>query len=82
MHGPAGGQPVLVALSPEAINPWIAAMHAHASQLRTRDYPALQLARAAVNGSRCGALAAVALFPNDPLVFDSLAGLTRAARRF
>jgi LmbE family N-acetylglucosaminyl deacetylase len=79
---PAGVQPVLIELSREVINTWTKAMEAHASQLRTRNYPALQLARAAVNGSRCGAMAAIALFPNDPLVFASLAPLTRAARRF
>ena len=79
---PAGVQPVLVALSPATIKTWIEAMEAHASQLRTRNYPALQLARASVNGSRCGALAAIALWPNDPPVFASLVPLTRAARRF
>jgi LmbE family N-acetylglucosaminyl deacetylase len=80
---PPGVPPVLIDVSaPDVINPWIAAMRAHASQLRTRDYPALQLARAAVNGSRCGTLAAIALYPNDPLVFGSLAPLARGARRF
>jgi len=80
---PAGVQPVLVDISAQGVIPaWVDAMQAHASQLRTRNYPALQLARASVNGSRCGAMAAIALFPNDPLVFDSLAPLTRAARRF
>ncbi len=80
---PAGALPVLVDISdPEVIAAWTRAMEAHASQLRTRDYPALQLARATVNGSRCGTRAAIALFPNDPIVFDSLAPLARAARRF
>ena len=79
---PAGMTPVLIDISAqEVLSAWTDAMHAHASQLRTRNYPALQLARAAVNGSRCGAMAAIALWPNDPLVFDSLAPLTRAARR-
>ena len=80
---PAGIQPVLIDVSaPEVISTWVKAMEAHASQLRTRNYPALQLARAGVNGSRCGAVAAIPLYPNDPLVFASLAPLTRAARRF
>ena len=80
---PAGVPPVLIDISAqEVLTAWTDAMHAHASQLRTRNYPALQLARAAVNGSRCGAMAAIALWPNDPLVFDSLAPLTRATRRF
>ena len=75
--------PILIDVSAqETLTAWTDAMHAHASQLRTRNYPALQLARASVNGSRCGAMAAIALWPNDPLVFDSLATLTRSARRF
>lgn len=80
---PPGVPPVLIDISAqEILTAWTDAMHAHASQLRTRNYPALQLARAAVNGSRCGAMAASALWPNDPLVFDSLAPLSRSARRF
>jgi N-acetylglucosamine malate deacetylase 1 len=80
---PRDTQPVLIDVSaPEIVAAWTASMEAHASQMKTRDYVSLQLARARVNGSRCGASAAIALFPNDPLVFDSLAPLTRAARRF
>lgn len=80
---PGDIRPILIDVSaPEVLAGWIAAMEAHASQLKTRDYVSLQLARARVNGSRCGAEAAIALFPNDPLVFDSLLPLTRAARRF
>jgi LmbE family N-acetylglucosaminyl deacetylase len=80
---PPGVPPVLIDISaPEIIAAWTRAMEAHASQLRTRNYPTLQLARASVNGRRCGAVAAIPLYPNDPLVFTSLAPLTRAARRF
>jgi LmbE family N-acetylglucosaminyl deacetylase len=80
---PAGVLPVLIDVSAQGVlTAWTDAMEAHASQLRTRNYPSLQLARASVNGSRCGAMAAIALYPNDPLVFDSLVPLTRAARRF
>jgi len=80
---PAGVPPVLIDISAQSvISAWTDAMEAHASQLRTRNYPSLQLARAGINGSRCGAMAAIALYPNDPLVFASLAPLTRAARRF
>lgn len=76
-------QPLLIDVSAaETIAAWAAAMEAHASQQQTRNYVGLQLARATVNGSRCGAAAAIPLFPNDPLVFDSLAPLKRAARRF
>ncbi len=75
--------PILIDLSaPGPLAAWTAAMNAHASQLKTRDYPGLQLARARVNGARCGASAAIALYPNDPLVFASLAPLTRSARHF
>ena len=80
---PRHGTPILIDVSAQSVlTAWTDAMNAHASQLRTRNYPSLQLARASVNGSRCGAMAAIALWPNDPLVFDSLAALTRAARRF
>lgn len=80
---PAGVPPLLVDVSPpKVLEAWLAAMKAHASQLQTRNYPALQLSRANVFGARCGTAAAQALFPNDPLVLDSLAGLGRAARHF
>ena len=80
---PRQGTPILIDVSAQGVlTAWTNAMNAHASQLRTRNYPSLQLARASVNGSRCGAMAAIALWPNDPLVFNSLASLDRAARRF
>lgn len=80
---PASVQPVLIDVStPEIIAAWTAAMEAHATQLKTRNYVDLQLARARVNGSRCGTPAAMMLFPNDPLVFESLAALGKGARRF
>ncbi|MBI4624155.1 MAG: PIG-L family deacetylase [Verrucomicrobia bacterium] len=61
---------------------WTAAMQAHVSQVQTRRYVELQLARATVNGERCGLRLAIPLFPSDPLVFGSLGMLERAARRF
>jgi LmbE family N-acetylglucosaminyl deacetylase len=80
---PPGEVPVLVDVSePAVVAAWTAAMRAHVSQVRGRDYPGLQLARARVNGSRAGVAFAQALFPNDPLVFGSLGGLGRSARRF
>ena len=80
---PAGIQPVLIDISaPEIIAAWTAAMEAHASQLKTRNYVELQLARARVHGLRSGLEHGQLLFPNDLLVFDSLAPLTRAKRRF
>ena len=57
-------------------------MAAHASQARTRRYVELQLTRARLYGLRCGVEHAIALFPNDPLRFNSLEQLGGAARRF
>ena len=80
---PPGVPPVLIDISsPEVMAAWTAAMEAHATQMKTRNYAELQIARAKVNGSRCGSSAAQALYPNDSLVFDSLAPLSRGARRF
>ncbi len=80
---PAGVPPVLVDVSaPAVIGAWTAAMQAHATQAQTRRYAELQLARAGVLGARCGVAAAMALWPADPLVFDSLAGIGRGARKF
>ena len=67
---------------PKVVALWTSAMEAHATQRQTRDYGELQLTRARLNGLLCGATHVIALWPNDPPVFDSLAPLTRAARRF
>ena len=75
--------PVLIDVSaPEIVAVWTAAMAAHQSQTATRNYVELQLTRARVFGARAGIGHAIALFPNDPLVFDSLAPLNQGARRF
>ena len=80
---PAGVLPVLMDISDaKVIARWTASMQAHASQLATRNYVELQLARARVQGLRAGVEYAQALYPNDPLIFESLAPLTRTARRF
>ncbi|HVU24369.1 MAG TPA: PIG-L family deacetylase [Opitutus sp.] len=68
--------------TPAVVDAWTAAMRAHASQMATRNYVELQLARAQVNGLRAGVERAIPLFANDTLVFDSLATLGRAARQF
>jgi hypothetical protein len=57
-------------------------MEAHASQMAARNYVELQLARARLLGLRAGIGHAMALFPNDPLVVDSLAQIGGGARRF
>jgi len=75
--------PVFIDVSePAVVEAWTAAIQAHGSQAKTRDYADLVLTRAHANGLRCGVRHAVPLFPNDPLVFDSLAPLARTARRF
>jgi LmbE family N-acetylglucosaminyl deacetylase len=75
--------PVLFDVSePEVVSAWTDSMRAHASQMKTRDYANLQLERARLNGSRCGVGHAIPLFPNDPLVVDSLRQISRTARRF
>ncbi|MDB6170100.1 MAG: N-acetylglucosaminyl deacetylase, LmbE family [Verrucomicrobia bacterium] len=80
---PPGMPPVLIDISaPEIMRLWRAAMAAHASQMRTRNYAELQVTRARVAGLAAGIDHAQALFPNDPLVLDSLAAVTRSARRF
>ena len=80
---PEGQVPILVDVSPpRVLGAWTGAMRAHASQAGTRNYVELQLARARVRGLRAGVGHAQALFPNDPLLFGSLAPIDRAARRF
>ncbi len=78
---PANSSPVLVDIS-DVITPWTQSMEAHASQMKTRNYVELQLARARVLGLDAGVEYAQALYPNDPLLVDSLASLSRGARRF
>lgn len=80
---PADLGAVLVDISqPEVMARWIAAMEAHASQMKTRNYVELQLTRARLHGLRAGVEHAMALFPGDPIVVDSLAPIGRGARRF
>ncbi len=75
--------PVLIDISdPKVIRTWTAAMEAHASQSRTRNYVELQLLRAKSLGAAAGIEYAAALFPNDPCVLASLAEASRGARRF
>lgn len=80
---PSGVTPVLIDVSPQAtIDAWTAAMKAHASQSATRNYLDLQLNRARVLGAQAGLEFAIALYPNDPMVFESLSQAGKGARRF
>lgn len=77
------GQPVLVDLSaPGLVRKWTRAMEAHASQMKTRNYAELQLARARVHGLSAGLRYAQPLWLGDPAVVDDLSVLARGARRF
>lgn len=80
---PRDSMPILVDISPaDVITTWTAAMQAHASQVRAREYVELQLSRARYHGLRAGVSHAIPLFPNDPILVDSLAAVERAARAF
>ena len=80
---PANITPVLIDVSAsDILKAWTSAMAAHATQVAARNYVELQLTRARLRGLRAGVGHAIALFPNDPLVLDSLAQASRSARRF
>jgi LmbE family N-acetylglucosaminyl deacetylase len=75
--------PILVDVSaPEVLAAWTAAMEAHATQVKARAYVEMQLTRARANGLRAGVGHAIALYPNDPPLVDSLARLGRGTSRF
>ena len=75
--------PILIDVSAaDVLKVWTSAMKAHATQVSARNYVELQLTRARLRGLRAGVGHAIALFPNDPLVFASLASAGRGARRF
>jgi N-acetylglucosamine malate deacetylase 1 len=80
---PRDQTPILIDLSSqEIVDVWTAAMGAHGSQAATRNYIDLQLTRARLLGARAGIACAIALFPNEPMVFESLAQTGRGARNF
>lgn len=75
--------PILIDISSkETVKAWTTAMNAHVSQSATRRYVDLQLTRARVFGAQAGVEYAMALYPNDPLVFQSLSQTGKGARRF
>lgn len=80
---PTDGGRILIDVSAAGVvDAWTAAMQAHASQLKTRNYVELQLTRARLNGARAGVEHAIPLFPSDALVFGSLRDAGGGARRF
>lgn len=75
--------PIFVDVSaPEILTAWTAAMEAHQSQTSARGYVEMQLGRARLRGLSAGVGHAIALFPSDPLVVDSLEPIRRGARQF
>lgn len=75
--------PLLVDVSaPEVLTAWTAAMEAHQSQTSARGYVEMQLGRARMRGLSAGVGHAIALFPSDPIVVDSLEAVNRGARQF
>jgi LmbE family N-acetylglucosaminyl deacetylase len=70
---PADVTPILIDVSEARIfAAWTAAMNAHASQTSAREYVEMQLARARYHGLRSGATHAIPLFPNEPVMVNSL----------
>ncbi len=79
---PRDRQAILYALTDEDVAVWREAMAAHASQMKTRDYGALQITRASLLGQNAGGGHAIALYPNDPLIVSDLDELGRGSRHF
>lgn len=61
---------------------WVALMECHQTQLRTRRYIELQIARARLLGIEAGVEYAQALFASDPWLVENLSELPRSVRLF
>ena len=72
---------ILIDISEEK-EEWEAVMEAHASQLQTRPYRDLQIARARTWGLMAGTEYAIGVWKNDPLIADALSSISRSARVF
>jgi LmbE family N-acetylglucosaminyl deacetylase len=72
---------VLVDVS-SVVDSWREAMACHESQMKTRSYASLVLARAQAAGAAMGADYAVPLWRNDPLSATALSALPPSARHF
>jgi LmbE family N-acetylglucosaminyl deacetylase len=80
---PTNFTPIFIDISaPELVAAWKAAMQAHATQVAARNYIELQILRAQLLGARSGVSHAMAFFPNEPLLFGSLAQAGAGARKF
>ncbi|HLK15909.1 MAG TPA: PIG-L family deacetylase [Fimbriimonadaceae bacterium] len=78
---PPDVSPVLYDVS-DSLDTWVAAMEAHASQVRARPYVEMQLTRARSRGLSAGTGHAIALFPADPIVVTRLEPIATGARSF
>jgi len=78
---PAGLAKVIVDIS-DVFATWKAAMECHVTQMRTRNYIDLQLARARVLGAEIGVEYAMAVWANDPVRLEGLTDLALSGRRF
>jgi N-acetylglucosamine malate deacetylase 1 len=78
---PRGGIRLRVDISSQ-FERWVQLMECHQTQLRTRRYVDLQVARARTLGIEAGVEYAQALFPADDFLVDSLAALPRSVRMF
>jgi LmbE family N-acetylglucosaminyl deacetylase len=75
--------PILLDVSSsEVLSAWKDAMNAHKSQSATRNYVELQLTRARLLGARAGTEYAIALYPNEPMLINSLSQAGKGARKF
>ena len=75
--------PILIDISaPKLVKAWTAAMNAHVTQVSARNYIELQVVRARLLGARAGVSHAMALFPNEPLLFGSLGQAGVGVRKF
>jgi len=78
---PAGLAKIIVDIS-GVFATWKAAMECHVTQMKTRNYIDLQLARARVLGAEIGVEHAMAVWANDPVRLEGLTDLTLSGRRF
>ena len=78
----ASGLPWILVDVSDVLATWRRAMECHASQMATRNYVDLQLARARALGLEIGAEHAMAVRPNDPIRLDALTDLRGSGRRF
>lgn len=78
---PVEGTPFLFDVS-ENVEGWKDLMACHASQMKTRRYLELQVSRARTLGLQTGCEYAQVLWPNDPVLVDSLNSAPRGARLF